>query len=410
MVDPLLMHVRRARKALGMGSVWAVLAISSSTLAADDLADRVDISGFARVVAGATSGESATFQGYDDEISFSEQSLFALQADVDINDKLSVSAQGLLHSSSVRDSGLEWFYLTYRPTNAWQIKLGRLRTAFANYSDVVDVGFAYPWITAPIGLYGSYLFTNYDGASVRYSTSSGELALQFEAYYGQDETTIDNAGREFDVEIDNARGLIAQGQYQNFKFRVANHQISNASVVIPEIDGFADTLRGLGFNRSANSLNPSGALDALQLGVRYDDLAYFAEAEYLSLNTEAPFVAPIETYYLTVGRSWRALQFHLTYGRSSSDRPQGVNEIPVGLDPGLDALAGGYDLVFSEILLDEIDYQTAGVRWDVQSNLALKAEMTRINERAPSRFFERQAGQPFDGELFLYQVALEWLF
>ncbi|MEE4204177.1 MAG: hypothetical protein V2I45_11140, partial [Halieaceae bacterium] len=112
----------------------------------------------------------------------------------------------------------------------------------------------------------------------------------------------------------------------------------------------------------------------------------------------------------TVGRSWRALQFHLTYGRSSSDRPQGVNEIPVGLDPGLDALAGGYDLVFSEILLDEIDYQTAGVRWDVQSNLALKAEMTRINERTPSRFFERQAGQPFDGELFLYQVALEWLF
>jgi len=376
--------------------------------------DRVELSGFARLIGGAIDDDGVSFEEYEDSLTLAPQSLFALQADVRITDSLQLAAQGLLHGSERRDSGLEWLYLNFEPTANWQFKAGRLRTPFLSYSDVIDVGYAYPWLSAPTPLYGSYLFSNYEGISATFHTAIGEYLLDVEAYWGSDETEVSNAGQVIPVEIDDLRGLVLTFERGNFSSRLGYHGAASVVGDVPELTQFGQLLRRLGFNASADSLNLDGSVDAFQVGLRYDNLDYFAIAEALRIESDLITAPPrIDSYYLTLGKNWYPFQAHLTWGRSKSDQPsQGVDEIPRGLSPQLDALAMGYRQVFANTTTDNIDYLSSGVRWDFRPNTAVKAEISWIEERSPSRFFEVQpeARPDFDGRVMLLKVGLEWVF
>lgn len=390
------------------------VAVGPTGAAETGLADRVELSGFARLIGGTIDDGGVSFEEYDDSPSFSPQSLVAVQADVEITDSLQLAAQGLLHGSDFRDSGLEWFYLNFEPTASWQFKAGRLRTPFLNYSDVIDVGYAYPWISAPTPLYGSYLFSNYEGVSATFHTAIGENLIDIEAYWGSDDTEVNNAGLEIPVKIDDLRGLVITLERGNFSARAGYHGAGSVEGDVPELVQFSQLLRQLGFTASADSLDLDGSVDAFQAGLRYDNLDYFVIAEALRIESDLVTAPPeIDSVYLTLGKNWYPFQAHLTWGRSESEQPsQGVNEIPVGLSPQLDALAFGYRQIFADVTTDNIDYLSSGVRWDFRSSMALKAEVSWIEERSPSQFFETEAGarQGFDGRVLLFQVGLEWVF
>jgi hypothetical protein len=40
--------------------------------------------------------------------------------------------------------------------------------AFLNCGDIIDIGFAYPWITTPQQVYTTYVFSSFDGVLVSY--------------------------------------------------------------------------------------------------------------------------------------------------------------------------------------------------------------------------------------------------
>ena len=92
------------------------------------LADRVRFSGFARLVGGYLDVEDVHYQGYNDAISFGQHSLFALQTDVALTETLSFTTQLLTHASASRKSGVEWAYLSWRPSKRWRFKAGKLHT------------------------------------------------------------------------------------------------------------------------------------------------------------------------------------------------------------------------------------------------------------------------------------------
>ena len=91
-------------------------------------------------------------------ISIDNESLIGLQADYQIIDDLAITGQLIGHSGNKRDSGIEWLYLTYTPSNTLKFKLGKQRTPFLSYSDVIDVGYAYPWATLPQQTYPRHFF------------------------------------------------------------------------------------------------------------------------------------------------------------------------------------------------------------------------------------------------------------
>ena len=238
------------------------LVFSSNACSADS---KLEISGFGRLVAGSTDDSSVTFEGYENRVSFSEQSLIALQADYHVFDNVTITSQLLAHTNSERDSGIEWLYVSYVPKSNWLIKAGRMRTPFYHYSDVIDVGYAYPWISPPQQLYSAFLFNQYDGVSVIKHFSFGNLSAALEGYYGSFDGDTQFQDKRYDTNIRNLAGVVLNGSYNaNIRFR-ASYINADFSVDLAAITAFANQLRSFGFTESADSLTMQGTFNIYQV-------------------------------------------------------------------------------------------------------------------------------------------------
>ena len=243
------------------------LLVSSAALASSE---KLEISGFGRVVAGFTDDPDVSFEGYENELSLKEQTLLALQVDYHLLENVSITSQLLAHTNSERDSGVEWLYVSYIPHNNWLVKGGRMRTPFYHYSDVIDVGFAYPWISPPQQLYSAFLFNQYEGASVIHNFALENLSGSVEGYYGSFNGDTQFQDRRDATDIDGLSGFVFSGVYNaNLRFR-ASYTTADFSVNLAEISAFADQLRSVGFVASADSLAMEGEFDIYQVGLALD--------------------------------------------------------------------------------------------------------------------------------------------
>ncbi|MFY9178344.1 MAG: hypothetical protein WAO12_01025 [Venatoribacter sp.] len=127
----------------------AVLLTSAQMAYADDL----QINGFINVTAGIvddkTVGETDVGQGYDTGVSFDQGTLAGLQVSKRINDKTSATVQMVARGKTGYETDATWAYVSYDLTDNSTIKAGRLRTPFFQYSDFLEVGYAYNWVTPP---------------------------------------------------------------------------------------------------------------------------------------------------------------------------------------------------------------------------------------------------------------------
>ncbi|WP_133470203.1 hypothetical protein [Paraglaciecola marina] len=380
-------------------------------LAAQELNERVNISGFARVVGGYLDESNASYGNYSNEVSFSEQSLLAIQADLLITDTISASGQLLAHSSDERDSGIEWLYLTYEPNNSWLFKFGKLRTPFFRYTDVIDVGFSYPWISPPQQVYSGFLFSNYEGASGTYKFNFNDLNFDIEAYYGTYSGEFSRAGENIDIEVDEIKGIIFTLNRGNFSARASITQSSDFFADFPGFNEFSDILEYAGYPENAESLRFNGAATGYQASVNYDTLDYFVAAEWVKIDSELLVVPQLDSYYLTLGYNFDAFQVHITYANSDSSYNIPENLIPKYVTEELTELSFIYDGITQNLPLYTLESLTIGLRWDLKYNISAKAEVTYLSgEQDENSFFEDITNPDFDRKATLYQIGLEWVF
>jgi hypothetical protein len=113
----------------------------------------VRINGFASIVGGKSLEDDRGRYGYDDDISFKNESVFALQISADLQEKLSATAQIVARGNNDFDAEFEWAYLTYEFNDELQLSAGKMRVPFYRYSDFIDVGYAYRWVRPPESVY-----------------------------------------------------------------------------------------------------------------------------------------------------------------------------------------------------------------------------------------------------------------
>ena len=386
------------------------------------LSERVRFSGFARLVGGALDAGDASYQGYENSISLRQHSLFALQTEVDLTETVSFTTQLMAHASEQRETGLEWAYLTWRPSSRWNFKAGRLRTPFYFYSDTLDLGYAYPWIIPPQQVYTPYLFPNFTGLGGAYQFNVWGLDIETEAYWGNFEGKVSVADNALvDVKADNLRGLILDVYRGNLRLRASYH-LAHADIKFPRAARLraarlTEQLRLNGFPRSADSLKTKSDVSFAQAAISYEALDYFLKAEWTSLRkTDAHSLPPYDSYYLSGGYTFhpfnQPITAHATFARfrTQGDR-QPVEEIPRGVDPLLDRLRGAYIRAFNSVLGDDLDSLSVGLRWDVNPAVALKAEWVRLRgERDKRSFFTFDQATDFDRKANLFLLGLEWVF
>lgn len=373
--------------------------------------DKLEISGFGRIVAGVTDDANVSFEGYENSVSLSEQTLLALQVDYHLLDSVTITSQVLAHTSSERDSGVEWLYASYVPHSNWLLKGGRMRTPFNRYSDVIDVGFAYPWISPPQQLYSAFLFNQYDGASVIRSFVKGNLSGSVEVYYGSFDGDSQFQDRRYATKIDNLTGIVLNGVVNaNIRFR-ASYTTADFSVDFEEISLFADQLRQFGFVQSADSLVMQGEFGLYQVGLAIDELNYHLSGEWMKIESDTVLSPNIESYYVQGGLVFQPFTVNLTYADMVTNNAAPATDIPLGLSPDLDQLFYAYRTIFAATQAADLESLTFGVRWDAGVSIAFKAEVTHYRGALGISTFEPLAdSSAFDERVNLYQFGMEFVF
>jgi len=344
-----------------------IAALTASTFTAQA---EVRINGFANLIGGITSSDESLY-GYQDKISFSEESLFAIQVSGDINDKMTATGQIVARADNDYKAEFEWAYITYAANDNLSISAGRLRLPLFKYSASLDVGYSYHWVNAPKSVY-DVPFNNIEGLRVDYSNYSGdwEYNLQFAAgnYYTETE--------EFSLEGEDVLAITAEAQNEGFKVRAVAGR-NKSTFIVPALE---PVFAGIEPFISAELLQDLRHKDStgifLGLGLEYDAYDWFISSEVTSIDSESSFLQEDIAYYVTAGMRLGKFTPSLTYEAKESDDTMKfadqVSQLPASLQ--------GAIAVLGDVFADDEETLTLGLRYDMDTNVALKGDISKHSD------------------------------
>ena len=354
----------------------SVLTMALSTALASTLAHaEVNFNGFANIVAGqASSGDSQW--GYDDDIDFKQDSLFALQASSDLGEGLSVTAQIIARGQDDWDAEFEWAYLAYNFNDDTRILAGRQRAPLYLFSDYLDVSYAYPWITPPEGVYDIELST-FDGVSLTHNFSLASFDATGQVFFGSDNDDVDVLGVTIDSTFDSIYGATFTLNRDWLTLRTA---YLSTDLTIPDPTG--DRLNAwrdiAGFEFIADQVNiDEDQAEFVEFAAQIDYNNWLFIAEYTNIDYDQQPIDSEESMYVTGGYRFDEVLVHLTYGRDENEVNSAINLLPVN-NAELAELVNFTQVVFSAREQDS-SYVTLGARWDFHESASFKIEFSRLD-------------------------------
>ena len=197
----------------------AVLLASSQMAHASDL----NINGFLSVGASMLDENKASIAGSDSKGGFKNDTVLGLQVSKQINKTTSATGQLVSRGQQDYDTEASWAFVTYSASETTDIRMGRLRIPFFQYSDFLEVGYAYNWIRTPGEVY-RIPFSSIDGVDItkNFSTSSVDGSVQF--YYGRYQGDFNTSSESYDADFRNFSGIVLSTTMGNFGTRLSYHQ------------------------------------------------------------------------------------------------------------------------------------------------------------------------------------------
>lgn len=358
----------------------ALLAVALTAALANTAHANIRINGFANFIGGMASEDRVVsptqdpLYGYDDNISFREESLFALQASGDVNDRMSATVQVLARGENDFEVDFEWAYLTYRVTNNMAVSAGRFRLPLFRLSDSLDVGYSHHWISAPQAVY-DVPFNDLDGFRIDYSDFAGDWEYKLGAAVGTFENEISSGTIEGDntylvsAEVSNdwlsIRSVYGSAK-TTFDQPELNAQITGQlSDVAPGLRDFLlmeeDTARFVG------------------IGVQIDTFDWFVGGEYTDIDIEESYTPKDEAWYVTAGMRFGKWTPSFTYQSFKGDEIKGLDQL-AGLPEPLQTAITPSLMAINGVFAQNYTVSSATVRYDYDSNIALKAEISRYSD------------------------------
>ena len=223
------------RGILGAG-VMPLLVLASGSALALDLA----WSGFGTL--GYTqSDQPVNYQRFIDEKgSFKRDSVLGAQLDARFSQQwgatVQVKAAPSDHSDSQWQASLAWAFVSWRPSDDWLIRAGKLRLPFMLNTENADVGATYDFVRLPQEVYSIAPTTDVIGLSVSKTWFGERFDWTAEAYsgkastywrfYGRDRTMDSNASSgSWFLPIDmKSTGLVLTARSLEHTFRIGYHE------------------------------------------------------------------------------------------------------------------------------------------------------------------------------------------
>lgn len=342
----------------------------------------VDINGFASIKGGMALSSDDELYGYDDDFSFKNESLAALQVKSDLGDKLSVTAQLLGRGSDDWDVKFEWAFLSYDLTDTLRVNAGRLRTPFYKYSDFRDVGYAYDWSRVPQSVYGLG-FDNIEGASLYHTTTLGNFDSSLQLIIGSydGDAAIGDAAAE--AQIDNVTGVAWELGQDGYSFRVA-YLVGKTTFYVDQLDnpaGLYAQLTGFGLGALAKDLDIVDESSSFAgIGFNIDKNDWVLVSEITKATVDDSFISDQESYYISIGHRFDSITPYVSFEKEDN---KAKTEIYAGVPTASPIFAPVAGLVNS--LETERDSINVGVRYDFHPSAAFKAQYTNADNKTADR-------------------------
>lgn len=340
----------------------------------------ININGFATIAGGVTDSDESLY-GYDDDVSFDPDSVAGLQVSGDMGNGLGATVQMVARGGEDWDLEAEWAYISYELNDYTKILAGKQRAPFYMYSDYLDVGYAYHWITPPEGVY-SLPFDSITGVGLLYTRPLGPLDSSLQLLFGRNSDEIELSGSEGDIDVTNLASFAWSVTYEWLTLR-AGYSVGDLDLSLESAD----------FNALVGGWNQAGfaelaeELEVKEDGATFSELGFSIDhnnllivGEWTELDTGDNFLAVQESAYLSVGYRFGKIMPSITYGEDEDTVDSNTySAVPLGLNPILDALRLGSEALVNTQKVDS-DYVTVGVRWDFHDSAALKADYTEYDD------------------------------
>ena len=279
---------------------------------------------------------------------------------------------------------VEWANVKYQATPDLALRVGRIALPIFLAADYRKIGYAYPWVRTPVEVYGGVPITNSDGADLSWRWQHAGIKHVTQAFVGRTKVELTDVTS---VKAHSIYGLThtAEMGATTVRFSAFTSHV-DTDIARPLFDGFRQFgPTGIAIADRYDVIDKRYTIIAG--GVNYDPGKWFFMAEGGTTNGHS-FLAKSSGLYLSSG--YRAGEFtpYLSYSRVDSHAPGTTPAIPLtGLPPPYAAAAaqlnGGLGL-----LLKTIANQTsvsAGLRWDLRADMALKVQYDRVMPREDSR-------------------------
>lgn len=322
-----------------------------SSLTATD----INFNGFMSVIGGITFDEEDSLYGYDDDFTFEQESIAALQANARLGDGLSATTQIVAKGSENFDTSFDWAYLSFDVNDKVRVNAGRIRIPFFRYSDFLEVGYAYPWLRPPQSVY-EFPFSEYDGASLNYVSYLGDWDSELQIIYGRTKDNISFGA----ADLINSTGFAWTMTYDWFSYRLAYFQTEVKSVdslIIASLAG----IPGL------ELIEKKPVFAGMSLKADYEN--WLIEFEYTIIDGDESILGDQDSWFVSLG--YRAGD--LTYFIVTEDLE---NEVDYVLPAGLSALDAEFINLIAASVVEENTVYSAGLRYDFHPSAAFKVQYT----------------------------------
>jgi hypothetical protein len=308
-------------------------------------------------------------KGVTDKLDLGADSRLGLQGVVDFGSGLTVVGQvlsqrhrvdGDVDSNRDFDIGLEWLFAQYSPTPNLDLRLGRVVLPAFMISDSRNVGYAQPWLRAPIDVYAQMPLSNLDGLQVNWRIPVGSAIITLQPSYGTAHSNISSGAAVIDADAKPVYSLNATLEWTDWLFRVGQMRGTTG-------------IENLSLSPFLPALNYDMKDKFSNLGVQYDNgtalvMAEFAQRRQNDVPLLGRPLAETDSWYVAGG--WR-------FGKW----------LPL--------------IAYSETKDKLTDVKTnatsVSVRYDIISNVALKAQVSRYKALDSRAFVNPAQVNPLTG-------------
>jgi hypothetical protein len=291
-----------------------------------------------------------------------------------------VAERNLTHSWS---PVVEWANVQYQVSPELSLRFGRIALPLFLSGDYRKASYALTWVRTPVELYGALPISNSDGVDASYRWNAGPVKNTTQVLFGGTKLRLS------DTRSATAHDLFGVSNTSTMGALTVRATAIRANLNMVLAEDLFTALRRFGPQGEtlARRYEPDHkSASVLSLGASYDPGNWFAMGEIGRINAHS-FLGDKTAGYVSGGYRLGSVTPYATFSKVKSNAPIHVD----GLD--LSALPPPYvplgQRVNAELngLLSMIavqDSRSAGVRWDVGSNTALKLQLDHVRPRGGS--------------------------